>query len=394
MRVSNMMKREQFYQIFSETLAEGWQAQHGMRCAISQAGGSAGDAWYLNPLLNACFPSDMSGKARQFLFDRFAYTDAPSRKFAQLCLGGLLTTRLGLYLASRRLFTMEARLPFQNETLIIPCNQRIRIFNFQQNICRVFLKKGFDSHTMRREIEVRGMMPEGPFPRIVKWDDDGGWFDEPIIDGYPLPRVPPSYRKRDIEKQSFTLLDQWLSTHESRTVAGTHVQGLVVAIRDLCRVIQKKFPFGRETKQIADITSRLEKHASNLEEIPVSVTHGDFQAGNIHVEKGSHKPYLSDWEHSAQRSRDYDFLVFGLRTRSPHGLAKRVDAYLAGSFGEQALDFVTAGDGDRIVALAVFFLEDLKWNLQENTTGPYIALTEGLNEYLRQLDEIIGNTFP
>lgn len=384
LRIADLRRREPFDDILRRTLTCGWTEQYKEEIRVLPAGTEAGIPWLVQPLLNAYFVPNCGERARAFLRDNFRYTSVASRFPFQWVLGTVLSSRAGLRLTGSPAFRLSASLPNEEDLLVVPGNQRIRVFDFKAGVCRVFLKNDFDPATMLREIKIRGEGAPGPFPSMMAWSEDGRWFEEPIIDGFVLARCPPNINRVAVEQKAFEVLDTWLDRSSAVTHAEHRVTTLEQAITRMITVLTARFE-GVAAKELKGWVDTLANAAMALGHIPLAETHGDLQPGNILVEHNSQRIILIDWEHSCQRYRLYDHLVFGLRTRSPLGLSERLQRFTLARADGLAFLSMPKERPWRVAALALFLLEDLNWMLAESTRGPFVALSEGLQLYLQEL---------
>jgi thiamine kinase-like enzyme len=133
--------------------------------------------------------------------------------------------------------------------------------------------------------------------------------------------------------------------------------------------------------------------------VNLAVGHGDFQDGNILIDTDN-QLWIVDWEHSGRRQVVYDYLVFLLKSRFPHDLATRVRSAAENPVSVmQSLPIVPA-DMHRLVldthqwiaALVIFLLEELAWNLGENTnplfrcqSGAWLSLRKEIKPALQYI---------
>jgi hypothetical protein len=271
--------------------------------------------------------------------------------------------------------------PLADRLLIVPGNQRIRIFDFAQGTSRVLQKRGFSGETFAREIELRGGGKEGPFVAIERHGED--WFEERLFDGYCLPRCPPWISRRHAEEHALALLGEWLATSATPVSAHAVIGTLVARIERGVTDLEQKF-VGRGYDALLRLVNALAPRAQELGIVTTALGHGDFQPGNILVSRDSKTVRIIDWEHSAVRSSTYDYLVYGLQTRSPAGLASRLEKFMAGSVprGVEGLAF---DKHRRTCSLALFLLEDLTWFVEESLTGPFRVASQALERYQVEL---------
>ncbi len=89
---------------------------------------------------------------------------------------------------------------------------------------------------------------------------------------------------------------------------------------------------------------------------------------------------LTDWEHSAERFRYYDALVWGLRSRHAVGLPRRIRRFLAaGELADNAVSLLPSESAEskwRESALSMFILEEVAWITEDSLSGPRKALSD------------------
>ena len=372
MRISQLQRREPFEAILKLTLERGWSEQFGSSVRVT----TPGSTWRVQPLLSAYFTAGVNREARNFLRDSFRYSPVGSRMVAQWLLGTVLTSKPGLKLSANSAFDVSPQLPNSEAIVIVPGNQRVRVFDFSQGLCRVFLKQGFSSVSMESEIRIRGGGNRGPFPRITAAGEGGAWFEEALLDAYPLPRCPPGIDRSQCERVAVSLLQAWLNGSKRSVDASIYIANVLAQARhDLADICER---FGESWAGLGSVLDALAELGA-ARTLELSQSHGDFQAGNIMVGRTDGRVTLIDWEHSAERSHTYDLLVFGLKSRASWGLAGRVKSALRkGVLGLRL-------DGR---SMALFLLEDLAWFLHESLSGPFVVPSEGLTEYRRQLEAL------
>ena len=379
-----MLRREPFMNILVDTLADGWSEQYNAPVAI-YPGGDGAVEWRVQPLLNGIFVPEIDAVPRRFLRDSFTFTPVTWRMPAQYLLGRFLSSTVGLHLSSHFAFSSSCRLPDQESLLVMPGNRRIRVFNFKSGTCRVFLKSGFDSGTMLREIEIRGSSDGGPFPLLSAWHENGKWFEEPIIEGYALVMCPPWIERHSIEHRAFEDLEKWCKITMKRVKVGEYLEPLLRGLHhdgtEIKRLYGPKDALPPDTW--FDV---LCAQAIRFDYTETSMTHGDFQGGNILIDRRGSHIFLIDWEYCGRRFIHYDRFVYGLGSRSPRGLSGRVRRFLNFEASPWPLAILPKDRSWRRWALALFLLEDLAWYMRESVTGPFTNVSEGLQIYIAELN--------
>lgn len=389
MRISQMKQRENFDDILIETLSRGWSEQFGHSVELFLGSASApGDAqsWRLQPLLSMYCAPEPTREAREFLRDSFRFSPFFWRIIPQWILGTAATTRLGLRFGGQQGFGVTPAIENADAMVLLPGNQRIRVFDFARARVRTFLKAGFDNRTMQTEIGIRSQV--GPFTPIVAHDPGFTWFEEPILAGYDLTRCPPWFSKKRLVSRAFSALENWAERSSKTVAASTYIESLVDKIETAIDAIKKRFSFA-QGDFLHRTVEALMVYAQAAEEIVVQGSHGDFQPGNIRVNPTGKKVWLLDWEHAGRRSEHYDRVVFGLKTRASHGLAARAESFVEGDDADGLFAAFPSSQAWRRSQLAVVLIEDLLWYLAESLTGPTRDISQGLSSYLDELRRLM-----
>jgi len=387
---AELKRRENLDEIVCETLAQGWSAQHGTPFRVT-CGASAGERWVAQHLLGFYHPTDPSSRVRRFMADAFRYSRRPIRVVPQWVMGTFAASPIGLRLLATPAFTVTPALPGSRDVAIWPGNQRVRVFDFGRGTCRVMLKRGFAVRSMTTEITVRGNEASGPFPPIFRFDEAHDWFEEPIVAGQNLARLPAWVPSAAYEAELFRRLGTWLERTARGMPAGEYVEGVRAEIVALAEAVESRFG-GRWRSRADGIGRRLFATASGLGDIPIAEGHGDLQRGNVLVtDKG--EVLLVDWEHAGLRFRYYDHLVFGLSGRSPVGLGERLVRFQrSGAIGLPGWALPEKGSALwRRAASALYVLEETRWYLAENLTGVYRRPSRSVRQFFDEVDPVASD---
>lgn len=340
MRVAELNARGDAASSWLDAVEVGFEGVLGRPVSLTAEHACAGQRWWLQPTLNACFVDGASPVVRRFLRDSFRFTRVRWRMGPQLALGTALASGPGLRMTRQAAFVALPAIGRAEDRLVVPGNQRVRLFDFGRGVVRVVLKPGFDASAMSTEVAVRGPGQVGPFPNLTEVDPDLGWFEEPILDGYDLSRCPPWLSHDALAAQALTDLEGW--TLESARTAD---------------------PAGWAQQLRAQIEpwvvpGRLVAAASELTGFCVGPSHGDAQAGNVRIDRAGTRPLWTDWEWQDERAWFYDRLVFALRVRWPTGLDDRLRSFISGRDQRPSLGRLRGHENRRAVA-AMLILEEL-----------------------------------
>ena len=209
MRINEIKEREDLDVILRKTLEAEWTRTQGHQVHVRMTDSSAGQTWREQPLLSAYYVRGVESEVRRYLADSFRYTTVKARMLPQWLLGTALASKPGLRWSSKPVFRVTPQIEYAEKKLIVPGNQRIRIFDFDAGRITVVLKHGFDSETMQREIAVRNGDNAEHFVKVIEADDRGRWMEEPFVDGFPLSRCPPWHNRLELERRAFECLAKW-----------------------------------------------------------------------------------------------------------------------------------------------------------------------------------------
>lgn len=373
MRTQFLRAREPFDNILRNTLQRGWSTQLQSKVEVSSSPRPGAQTWFHQPLLSGYFSASPSPHVLHFMAESLRRTPRLHRKIPQWLMATTLATPIALQAFKKPEFCVTPALPHANDLLVVPGNQRIRIFDFKRRCCRVLLKEGFDNRTLLTEIRVRRNQV-GPFPPVLDTDQTT-WFEEPILNGFALPRAPLLFDRAVAMRKAFSYLDQWASPTLHVASTSNYLDALLELSRARLDLVRERFSEVHAQLNPLDVwLERLAERASDYPYVDLCDTHGDFQPGNVMWDRDAKDIVIIDWEHARTRSRLYDRLVCELESRFLSGLSIRLAKRLGRS---RALS----------PNLALFLLEDLEWYISESTTGPFTQPSAGLMLFIDELTQ-------
>ena len=366
MKISELKNREDIYYVLSETLKSYYSHRYSKEIRVSLRE-NAHQCWHVCEALNSLHCSNLGSLPRRFLSNEFRHTPIWYRKIPQYFLGKLITTSLLLGFVSKKALWVDPPLPDAQDSLIIPGNKRIRLFNFSRGKVKAIAKVGYDDSSIKKEISLRFRDDDGPFLPISDADNNGRWFEEPIVSGFSLPRCPPFSGKEKFEKEAVSILFLWQEKSLTSHIPSLYIEKLAGSIKikgETAKSLIPSFPI----ELLNTTIQNLKRKAMTCDTVELVFSHGDFQPGNVLVDKTNNKTWIIDWEYSSIRSRYYDFFVWYLFSRYPSGLKKRfVNFYKYGAKNSCGpLDRLQCDRYKRESAFAIFLLEELEWHLNED----------------------------
>jgi len=385
MRVAEMKAREDFDVLLMETLSQGWTQQYDTPIVVSGTSQGRDTAFRYHPFLGAYYTNRLGARGRRFLRDAIRFTPNRRRLLAQWIATDILGNKAGLRFLSQTGFWVAPPMANIDQWVVIPGNQRIRVFDFSRMKTRVFLKDGFEPATMLREIALRGSGKHGPFQSLDDFCPSGSFLEEPILDGWDLNRIPPWIKRNRLQNQARKTLLRWLERTEEFVERRAYVDDLVVQLQAATEEIRERY--GDVIPLAMSWIEALEEFTHVLpDSLRIAQTHGDFQWGNVFYCRGEDSTVLIDWEHSGRRSFYYDLFTEALEARrftlDSDTFVRRLRSYLKGTRLGSPIDSI--GGGKRVGLLAVFLLETLYFFMAESLSGPYKTPPEALLGVVKQ----------
>lgn len=347
MKISYMLKREDFYTINEKTL-KGYYS-----------GCEAEKKLYIYPELNAIVASRPSRAVKKYLYTEYRVSGSIFKRLAVRAYAFVMLNSFGLFAAkSIKLPTSAGR-----DTLIYPCNKKYRIFDFDKNTVSVTPKVGFPTGDLKNEIEFRKDSDAEFVPSLISYSDNG--YTERIIDGYPVARA--AEREAELSDRAFGIWERYATRSRQTEDCREYAKMLVSEITSLLDVLEGLAKSVDRDRVISLADKLSDEICACGGTVTLSLSHGDLQSGNIWVENGTDKIYIIDWESYGIRSAEYDraTLYDGIR---------RVD---------RLADYVKVKD----ITHATVLLEDIIFRLKELSNLPEDFGVEDFERYVKILED-------
>ena len=347
MKISTMLKREDFYEINRRTLDNFYQSTSGKT------------RLYIYPELNAIVTKRPHRAVKEYLLDEYHVRGSLLKRTAvQLYVRGCLAS--GGLAASRHI---DLTADVTEDTLIYPCNKKYRIFNFSKNLVWVIIKDTFDRQDLRHEVAFRSSAELPAFvPRLLCAEDDR--YCEEIIDGMPLARISDGFE---------TLRDEAYRELSAYSRPSWHEVNAVEYVRTLRnRIEHADLKKVKNPERLMETVELLQKKSAPQETVPVGFSHGDLQAGNIWVENQTGKVFIIDWESWGERSVWYD------------------QAVLYGGLRPWGIEFYLNHDSRVLAEKSVVLLEDILFQLNELNSLPKDFGESNFDDYMSKLHMAVG----
>lgn len=342
MKISEMLKREDFYAINSKTLNSYFGSVSGVSTYL-----------YIYPYLNVIVTKKPSKHIKEYLYTEYCIKSGIKRLLVYAYINICMCTR-GL-LSSKKIMLKAA---INDAVMIYPCNKKYRIFDFEHGSVSVILKDGFSDKDLLNEIDFRTRDDNPLFvPRLLNHSNNS--YTEEIIDGGSVARVTDTELKERLKAKAYQMFRDQYKHLDKIHVANEYLGVVQNHILELLNYKVKD-----DTKTIEAVNLLLNK-ASSLDSIEVVFSHGDLQAGNIWNDKNNNI-YIIDWESWSKRSIWYDY-------------ATLFDSLRPGDIS----NFLSKTNLDN--KTAVVLLEDIVFHLEELNSLPEMFGFEKYNSYINKI---------
>ena len=316
MDLASMLEREDFFPLFFATIKKYYKNVVGQDVAIDFADKKDSNL-VIKPFLSAATAPRMSGKARSFFYSEWNVRNSLVKYLVSKA-GVMFLTRSGKAFSKFR-FHMTPSEIVTKDLVIAPNNRSIRFFDYESNTVGCMIKVGFTSKYFQNQLEFRKQHSYPFMLPMLRWGED--WFVEPILKGHPLARVTRESLYQKGIADALSAIRQLAEDSWSQEDASEYADEMLVRIQMLLQdaVQRKKIRTSVATQQLAEHAARIVK--AGLQEVPICMSHGDFQTGNIWMGETG-KTWLYDWETAGRRSVWYDSAVLCYSLRRPYGWSK------------------------------------------------------------------------
>lgn len=376
MTISNLQRRENFYEINNKTLEKYFseinQLSHHVRICGHKSTYSANKSYFfVYPRINAIVTKDNSVEVRKYIFKEFSNNPNLLKRFAIYFYTRLLLKSKERF--SDKCISIEPKIKDDISLLIFPGNKKIKIFNFKENYIDNIVKESFIDYCFNRELDFRKSNTKYDFVLGIERYSNR-WYREKIIDGISLPRISDKNKHKLFKVNVNKILDLLQENTKKEIEIGDYVKKLVYKIKKESRKLKdksEKFNFEKNLEKF--LTYLISKIINKKDVILLSLSHGDMQEGNVIIRKIDEKIFIVDWETWSERTIWYDKLMFNYNLRNIYKFINNLKNYLFNYkdiICEGRDGIFTADLNQRKVIAIIFILEDLLWQIEESNNFP------------------------
>jgi hypothetical protein len=315
MRMSLLLKQEPFGKVLEETLKCYWDNQYHSSYALRFASHDTRtqakaeteqQVWFGNIYLNFFAVRETPVEAFDNLKSEYQHTPVRWRRWPQKAYVHCAIKPMFRKCLAQAALHVTPAIPDAHDTLILGGNRRLRLLHPSRGTSTVLLKQGYPKKYLTHEVAVRQRLQLDFSPELKNISLSGGWYEETYVKGTPLNRLV----LRDVGMLVETVHTYLLEKLVEPTLEAVNVHDYIArAISEI-----EALDSSHITSDVVRIIQRMAGTlSSSMTEIPVSMTHGDFQPANILYD--GHQLTVIDWECVAERHAAYDALVYLLGVR-------------------------------------------------------------------------------
>ena len=311
MRIKEMILREDFYNILKNTMVNYYHEVEGREVIFSYEK-IEGQSLIINTTLGfiSTFPAPTG--LRTFLLSEYNVRGSLLSYIAGKAIA-LLLSIIPQIRQSKRCYLSPAMV--RDNEFIYPQNRTIRVFDYNSMQVDCILKAGFTSKYFKNQLDFRNKYHYDFLNPIVASGDS--WFREKILLGHPLARVVNNKLYEYAVNRAISELSLLVEDTKETVDAKEYFKTLLQQIRT--KMQEASNQKGISTNYLVnEMTNTIEKKGCLIKEIEICLSHGDFQGGNIWVDK-KNKVWIYDWETVGKRSVWYDVSVLKFSLRRSYG---------------------------------------------------------------------------
>ena len=382
MTIYEMLFREDIYGIMETTLKEYYKQVHEEDVDVKVEKSIFKNFYVIYPRIGVAMARIPSASVLRDIYSQFNVQGNLLRKVAAWGYITLCSLTFGL-LGSRSL-KVGNRALCDRMVYFMPCNRKIRIFNYREGYVDAILKEGFSDNNFKNELRYRKNPKYGFIPGIIKYGER--WYREAIIKGTGLVRLPePKYSEKVDEIKA--LLTPFYEDSFHSVNASDYCKRLADYVESRLLIL-------KETKHIETtdyikvvMNNCLSTIQENESTIPVVISHGDLQTGNILIKDCSGEVCIYDWETAGERSIWYDMGRFLLYSQRKNKYAYIVNHCHEPQIKNRLLTFDRVKERDMDFVIAVLILEELVAFIDEICDLPGSMGTEIMDRFTDELKQ-------
>ena len=312
MKLSQLLLREDFYNIISKTIGSNsfFKDNFDKKNVVFNC------FKHLNIILNKSLDDDV----KDALVFEYSLSKSPLKQFLQNIYIKVIFLPIISWFFSDKRIMLPSHLSNYG---LVPGNHRIRIFESSLKKITVLLKDKEGSKYIKNDIDARFNNNLSYAPKILSFGSD--WLIEEFINGVPFNRVENNKSYKALEILISLHTKELINKNKKNISIDKYLNKYKKELYLLVDIIEENNPIKKEILSgLENLISCILSH--NITEIETSTTHGDFQEGNIRI-NSKNELYVLDWESADNRFYLYDVFVMLSSVRTGIGLEKAFELF-------------------------------------------------------------------
>lgn len=253
-----------------------------------------------------------------------------------------------------------------DNVIISPQNRSIRIYDYNSNSVDSIIKSGFTNKYFKTQLDFRLNHNYSFLNPLLAYGEN--WFREPILIGHPLVRETNQARFDKGFSDTIKYIKQIINDSVKYVIGADYIQKLSDSFTN-------KLESAKNRKNIK--TYYLSKHLLGLilyklgksdYYIPICLSHGDLQSGNVWVNPDG-TCLIYDWETVGRRSVWYDRAILEYELRRSWGWPNFIKAEDITKINTEGIKIDVSISKEMIKAIVL--LEDLHFYIDDMLELPF-----------------------
>ena len=396
MKLNLLLTREPFQKIFNKTVSKflklefGWdgEIEWGSRFNYKKT-------FLVNKYLNLIFPSNILFSKFNKLVKEHLFDKSPLRNFLRLIYVQLSNLFITKYLLSSNSISFTKYMDYFDNFVFLGGNNTIKIIDLKKKECIVLKKVGFSPEFFKSTIRNRIKYSYLFANEIIDYNLNQYWFKEKLFEGIPLDRQKNSLA---INKSFLSAKQKMITLYEKTYFEISSIEYLETISEKISFEIKYLNKSYKESikDQLFSSVSLLKRSLSSLFNnnifLPISLTHGDFNRGNIIFNEFNNQTDIVDWEYSDERIVWYDSFSLLLNSSNPVGLSKRI-GFFSKNYINYLLELFWLNEFEKFeldikVFFNLFILENLLIRLKQSNISKTLYEDNGMILFIEELKKL------
>ncbi len=378
MKLSELRERENIDQILESSIRDAIETD---RLIDGMEPGTKEVQLFEHPFFSVLVPRHFCKEGREYLCRQYSHSPQKKWQFFQLPAVSLMSQK-HIFDSMLRPSVHLGNAAEDEHQMWMPGNHRIRKFDFARRIIRVYPKTGFSTEGMEKEIEIRQKYAS-QFAWILPLtvhSQTNACFDEPLLETVPINRLSKPSHQTKATTQASDALKALHQLHRESISSQSYIDIKHSQYAAAKERIHRHFP-GLCFDNIEKILKKAADYILQIPSITLSMTHGDFQPGNVLVSQDSdEKIWIIDWEDAGIRASIYDPMTWILKSRAPQGIGQRI---LDFQCSPKATPFELPMEPKTAVALWV--IEEWIWLFESSSRSGIEKLPMGISQHFMEI---------